>query len=337
MSNPVFKYIRFRGAELNPRRQGGSEPKYEKVYELYSRYKQIDVEVTDYVAVEMRYGDVKEAIWISRETYEKSRHILAPEAVFYEAHEGVTFTSAKGAFLVHGEPEPVSPPPGVSDECVRIQTKLGESLGLEPFVVEKRFLFKGFKGEDVEVGYIRSYRYFIAPYDRDTGKPLPEEALKKTLLWRNYLSKREVLDTLRKSSTHLKGVVWELERMRREALARYKVVWRDVAKRFIPAVVDDGAVPDYTVNYVVVDNIEEAYYLLAVLLSPQINAVVEELSPWVGHVQPRFLRYFRIPKFNPENPVHRSLAEIGKNVRERRNVSSDDLCKIEALVNKLAQ
>jgi len=335
MSNPVFKYVKFRGVELNPRRQGGSEPKYEKVYELYSRHKQISVDVVDYVAVEIRYGDVKEAIWISRETYEKSKHILAPETVFYEAHEGVTFTSAKGAFLVHGEPKHVDPPPGISDECAIVQTELGKNLGLEPFVVEKRFLFKGFKGEDVEVGYIRSYRYFIAPYDRDTGKPLSEEALKKTLLWRNYLSRPEVLNILRKSSTYLKGAVWELERMRREALARYKVAWRDVAKRFIPTVVSDGAVPDYTVNYVVVDNIEEAYYLLAVLLSSQINAVVEELSPWVGHVQPRFLRYFRIPKFNPENPVHRGLAEIGKSICERRSVSSGDLYEIEALVNKL--
>jgi len=105
--------------------------------------------------------------------------------------------------------------------------------------------------------------------------------------------------------------------MRREALARYKVVWRDVAKRFISAVVSDGAVPDYTVNYVVVDNIEEAYYLLAALLLLQINAVVEELSPWVGHVQPRFLRYFRIPKFDSKNPVYRSLTEIGKSICER--------------------
>jgi len=330
----MFKYIEFDGVELSPEKQGGSEPSYETVYQLFSSGK-IKVKAADYVAIEIHHKEIREAIWISTGTYALSRHILAPKTVFYEAHEGVTFTSANGAFLVVGEPQPVNPPPGINEECVRVQTKLGEALGLKPFVIEKKFLFKGFKGEDVEKGYIKNYRYFIAPYDKNTGMPLSQNVLKNTLLWKNYLSNPKVLEKLGGFSSHLKSAPWQLERMRKEALAKYKVVWRDVAKEFIPAVVEDGAVPDYTVNYVVVEKPDEAYYLMAILLSPQVNAVVRELSPWVGHVQPRFLRYFRIPKYNPKNEVHRQLAQKGMEITRKRSVDNNDLIEIQNLVNKL--
>jgi hypothetical protein len=56
----------------------------------------------------------------------------------------------------------------------------------------------------------------------------------------------------------------------------------------------------------------EKVYLVTVLLAPQINAVVRELSPWIGHVQPRFIKYFKLPKYNSDNIVHRHLIEIGR-------------------------
>jgi len=105
--------------------------------------------------------------------------------------------------------------------------------------------------------------------------------------------------------------------MRPRAAARYKVAWRDVADRFIPAVEATGAVPAHTAHYAVVESLEEAYYLLAYLLAPQINAVVREISPWVGHVEPGFLSYFNIPKYSPRCPAHRRLADLGREVSKR--------------------
>ena len=138
----------------------------------------------------------------------------------------------------------------------------------------------------------------------------------ETFLRKNYLSKGEV-KILLKVQVHLwKKAFWEQERMNNDAMAQYKVVWRDAVKEFIPAIEDTGAVPDYTVNYIVVNNINEGYYLLALLLAPQINAVVKELTPWIGHVH-RFINYFYIRKFNPNNPTHVKLSQLGKEIRER--------------------
>jgi len=281
--------------------------------------------------------EFKETLWLSRKTYEYAKDILGPKEVFYIAHEGVTFTASEGAWLVEGEPKPVKCPPGVEGECAIVQTVLGRRLGLKPFIIEKGFIFKGFKGEDISYGQIRSYRYFIAAYRVVDGgvRPLTEHELKNTLLWKNYLSLENVIKKLSGVSKFFNRKPWHLERFRSEALSKYKVVWRDVAKEFIPAIVDDGTIPDYTVNYVVTSSLEESCYLLAVLLAPQINAVVRELSPWIGHVQPRFIRYFKIPRYNPYNSVHRKLAEIGKQIHSNKRVAQDMISEIEKLVEKL--
>lgn len=334
-----FKYIKFKGEKLNPESFGGREPDYNEVLQLYQQ-RRLQTDVKDYTSIKISgrlpSGEsFEETIWLSKEVYSHASSVLAPKQVFYEAHEGVTFTAAKGAWLIVSEPQPVTPPPGVTGECVRVQTDLGKELGLDPFIIEKEFVFKGFKGEDVEVGYVKNFRYFIAAYDVN-GKPLPESRLRNTLLWRNYLSKEKVINTLGGVSNFLKRELWHLERMGREAFAKYKVVWRDVAKEFIPAIVTDGAVPDYTVNYVVVNSLDEACYLLAILLAPQVNAVVRELSPWIGHVQPRFIRYFKIPKYDPANNIHKQLAQIGKSIyNSRGEISQEDLKKIKELVEKL--
>ena len=329
-----FKLYKLTGMELNPERFGNREPLYQDVLKLL-RNGDVKVEVKDMVSVNVS----GETLWISKNTYEKARGILGGGSS-YEAHEGVTLTSARGAWWIIGKPEPVEPPIGAAKnkEYVRVETKLSRELGLEPFIVEKDFVFKGFKGEDIEVGRINisnKDRYFLLAYKRD-GTPLKPEELQNTFLWKNYLSNREVQNRLGASSSFLRNKFWHVERMNERALAKYKVVWRDVADEFIPAVCLDcnDLIPDYTVNYVAVNSAEEAFYLMAILLSPQINAVVRELSPWIGHVQPRFLRYFKIPRYSSKNDAHRRLMEIGREISQGENLKNY-LGEIEKLVERI--
>lgn len=334
MSTPLFRYVRLEGRRLSPEGFGGREPRYEEVYKLYlsSGFR---VDSRDYVAIELGSGASREVLWLSRGTYERSRGVLGPTRTYYVGHEGVTLTSARGAWLVINEPKPTSCPPGFSGECFLVETRLSRSLGLGPFVIEGNYLFKAVKGSFIEVGYVSKYMYVIIPYDRVRRRFLSEGELRGTLLYRNYLSRGEVVEVLRSVSKHLRREWWYVERMRGEVFSKYKVMWRDVAKEFKVAVDTEGAIPDYTVNYVVVSSEEEANYLMTTLLSPQINEVVKELSPWVGHVQPRFLRYFKIPKYNPQNPIHKALANKGREIRSKKKLSKEDLKEIEELINKL--
>jgi hypothetical protein len=264
--------------------------------------------------------------WLSKEAYEAARGLLGASA--YRGRVGAGFGAARGVWLVEGEPQP--PPPGAPRRYVLVETRWGRENGLGPFPVEEEFVFRGFLGRDVEVGRVARYRYFLAPYRRD-GAPLPPEELRRTLLWRSYLSNEAVQQALKSSAKYGRREWWHIERMGPKAVARYKVAWRDVADRFIPAVEASGAVPAHTAHYAVAETPEEAYYLLAYLLAPQINAVVREISPWVGHVEPGFLSYFNIPKYRPHCPTHRRLADIGKEV-SRRGIDAETEEEIGRLV-----
>jgi len=338
----VFDYVVFKGRGLNPKAFGGREPRYDEVHRLYAcgRLKAVRKECVavriECVVSGLRGGErrFRDTIWLGVETYRYVRRVLGPERVFYVGHEGVSFDVAGGAWKVVGEPKPVRCLGSVGG-CVIVETKLGRRLGLGPFIVEREFLFKGVSGEHILKGRVRGHTYLLLPYNRKEGRPLAENELRETLLYRNYLSKTKVRQTLEKASKHMRRKWWHVERMRKDILAPHKVMWRDVAKEFIPAVANEELIPDHNVHYIVTDTSKEAYYLMAILLAPQLNAVVRELSPWVGHVQPRFLRYFRIPKYSPTNEVHAKLAEEGMRI-SREGLTDEHIKKIEKLVERLS-
>jgi len=281
--------------------------------------------------VATRLGD--HVYWLSNNTYDAARDLLGASA--YRGYEGASFGVAKGVWLVEGEPLSVGPPVGAprDREYVLIETKWGKENGIDPFVVESDFVFKGFLGKYIEIGRVVKYRYFLAPYKKD-GTPLTLSELQKTWLWKNYLSNKSVQQVLRSSSTHAKKEWWHIERMTPKAVKRFKVVWRDVADRFIPAVEATGAVAEHSAHYIAVNTLEEAYYLLAVLLAPQINAVIREISSWVGHVEPNFITYFNIPRYQANCDTHKRLAELGKKIHEE-GVNDEIVKIIQTLVKEL--
>ena len=323
-----FKILRVLGKKLSPDYLG-KEPDIDAVY-MYLNNNVLSIERTDIVQVQFVDG----IHWLTKGTYEYAKRILGRSP--YEAHEGASLTGEKGTRIVVNATSVGVPVGGLKNEkYVLIETELSKSLGLPPFVVEEKFLFKGIKGEDIEVGRIKTYKLFVLPYYKN-GKPLSENELKQTLLWRNYLSNPKVVNVLISVSAHLKESYWYVERLNEKALSQYKVVWRDGAETFIPAIDTTSAIPDYTVNYIPVSSFEEACYLLAVLLAPQINAVVKELVSWIGHVRPRFIKYFKIPRYNPRNEVHRRLTEIGKAIYNGGEDTLKDVLKeIEELVERL--
>ena len=327
-------YVKLKGikksTKLSPEEFEGREPNIKEIYNSLKNKKLI-TETQTLVAVKMDDG----THWLTEKTWNMTKNILRAGSS-YNGHVGVTFTASNGAWLIRGAPEPVEPPIGApkNKSFVRVETELSARLGLAPFIVEKKFIFRGFKGEDVEIGKVKGYRYFLAAYNRK-GTLLTKNELKETFLWKNYLSKDEVKNSVESTSAFMKKEFWQQERMNNDVMAQYKVVWRDAAKEFVPAIEDTGAVPDYTVNYIVVNNINEGYYLLALLLAPQINAIVKELTPWIGHVQPRFINYFYISKFNPNNSIHVKLSQLGREIHKRGDITEEQKNLIKDLEDKL--
>jgi len=80
----------------------------------------------------------------------------------------------------------------------------------------------------------------------------------------------------------------------------------------------------HTLYFYQTNNVDEAYYLVAILNSQVLDSLVKPLQPKGEFGERHFTKKpleFPIPKFDPNNPIHRRLGELGKK-------ASEEACKI---------
>ncbi|MEM0460533.1 MAG: hypothetical protein QXZ31_11745 [Thermofilaceae archaeon] len=207
-------------------------------------------------------------------------------------------------------------------------------------VVEPDFVYPLIRGRDVKRWYVDyKGRYIVLPVDSN-GNTIPHSLLKieypKTWeyfsIFFNDLIKRggepykSKLEPYRKEELSIaekKAPPFYWVFNVKQSLAPYKVVWKEVSARmgaggFHVAVVGPVSdrqlgnkvlVPDHTIVLVPMNSEEEAHYLAAVLNS-SIIALVGTYMPVKG------LENLSIPKFDPNNPIHRELAELSRRAHE---------------------
>jgi hypothetical protein len=97
--------------------------------------------------------------------------------------------------------------------------------------------------------------------------------------------------------------------------ARWKVVWREQASTMTASVVgpkgDKPVVPDHKLMLVDCSSEEEAHFVCACLNSSIRQMVVVSYAVKI-QMDPHILEHIRIPRFDPENSVHRRLAELSE-------------------------
>ena len=121
--------------------------------------------------------------------------------------------------------------------------------------------------------------------------------------------------------------------------APWKVVWREVAHTLDAAVGppfdDKPAVPDHTLILIDCACKEEAHYLCAALNSSPARLGVQAYI--VLHPDPHILEHIRIPRFDPNNPVHSRLAELSEQAHGAAKVGDENrLREIEAEIDRWA-
>ena len=112
--------------------------------------------------------------------------------------------------------------------------------------------------------------------------------------------------------------------------ARYKVVYLRSGTNLAAAVIDvekvlrenmllNGVIVESTLYRYETDNIDEAYYLAVVLNSSVLDQLIKPMQS-KGEYGERDIHKkpleFPIPKYNPDNEVHRRLAELGRKAGE---------------------
>jgi hypothetical protein len=122
--------------------------------------------------------------------------------------------------------------------------------------------------------------------------------------------------------------------------APWKVVWRYIASDFIVAVARprDGklVVPDHRLMLVDCLDENEAHYLCATLNSSPIRLAVRGFFVET-QIAPHVVERLRIPRFDPNNPVHLRLAELSEQAHGAAKVGDENrLREIEAEIDRWA-
>jgi type II restriction/modification system DNA methylase subunit YeeA len=245
---------------------------------------------------------------------------------YYEAHAGV-YTglnqvyyvkvlerTSDGMLIITNPPES-----GQKKKVKQVEAK-----------VEPDLVYPLIRGEDVKKWYVEfKDRFIIVPHKPKTAKPILENEMK--VRWPSiyrYLSNFKI--ELENRSIHKlwgKGnPFYSIYDIGKYTFAPYKVVWKRIAGAitgkavsFVCAVVEpiDGksVIPDDGIILVEAETPDEAYYIAGILNSIVARSIIASYT-YELRQETHIIDVIRIPKFNPNNELHRRIAELSRRAHE---------------------
>ncbi len=187
--------------------------------------------------------------------------------------------------------------------------------------IEPDLLYPLLRGRDVSRWCAKPFAWIIVPQDpNQPNRAYPEAQIQKDYP-RTYGYLKQFEPILRKRS----GYVQILSKREKEfyglmdidtyTFAPWKVVWTRVANiqaAVAPPHEGKPVLPQETITLVDCHSAEEAHYVASVVNSSPFQFAVASYSQEGGKSMgtPNILEYIRIPRFDPNNPVHRRLAKL---------------------------
>jgi hypothetical protein len=256
---------------------------------------------------------------ITEKAYEAIKKVTG-KSPWYEAHAGV-YTSLNNVYWIKVL-EKRSDGYLITNEPVPGQKKTVRQVTVE---VEDDVIYPLIRGRDVKRYYVvGEFGNIIITHDSTTGEPLQESKMKieypKLYSYlKNFkaeLEKRTIKPFLGKKH---KTPFYRLDNIGRYTFAPYKVVWKRIAGAitgkavsFAAAVVkgaEEGKpiIPDDSLIMIDFNELDEAYYVSAVLNSSIIRLIIASYT-YELRQETHITRYVRIPKFDTSNSLHRNIS-----------------------------
>ena len=104
-----------------------------------------------------------------------------------------------------------------------------------------------------------------------------------------------------------------------------------------PVLGNKSFIPDHTLIMIPAPTPEEANYLAALLNSSPATLVIQGYVSL--HPSPHVLEHVAIPKFDPANPLHQSLASLSQRAHQlaaRGKTAEAELRQVESEIDRLA-
>lgn len=183
-------------------------------------------------------------------------------------------------------------------------------------------------------------RWLLIPQDPQTRLPYPEDVMKDR--WPETLAYLRLFKAdLKKRSGYKqyfngKGPTYAIYNVGRETMSDWKVVWRTMSSTMDAAVIGPSPGPDgkkgtpgvfkNTVIFVPADSEEEANYLASVLNSSWLTYVVRASNVRGGKSSnaTNVLDTVRVPAFERRRPIHRRLADLGRQAASEAEADDEE-------------
>ena len=260
----------------------------------------------------------------------------------YEAHEGVNTGGANAVYWVNivlKRPDGLVVVRNITEGA---KVKVDEVT--EP--IEPDLLYPLLRGRDVQRWKAEPSAYIIVPrLHNNPNQVIPANQMQRQYPHTYGYLKRFEDVLLRRADAMVRSALERGEpfyfygAVGTYTFAPWKVVWREVAHTLDAAVAppfdDKPTVPDHTLILIDCASNEEAHYLCAALNSSPVRLGVQAYI--VLHPDPHILEHIRIPRFDPNNPVHLRLAELSKQAHEAAKAGDETrLREIEAEIDRQA-
>jgi hypothetical protein len=196
--------------------------------------------------------------------------------------------------------------------------------------VEPDLVYPLIRGEDVKKWYIDfKDRFIIVPHDPKTAKPILEKDMKiRWPLTYNYLIKYK--NELENRSIHKlwgKGnPFYSIYDIGTYTFSPYKVVWTRIAGAItgkaasfactvVEPINEKPVIPDDGIILVETKSLDEAYYIAGVLNSTIVRSIIASYT-YELRQETHIIDIIKIPKFDPNNNLHKKIAELSKRAHE---------------------
>ncbi len=280
------------------------------------------------------------APWLTapRHTRQALRKVLGPST--YSAHEGANTGGANGIYwveVIHTRPDGLAEVHNLPS-CGRRKVP-----GVRA-TIERDILYPLLRGRDVGRWQATPSAHVIMAQDPETRRGITWNTMRETFPGAQaYLATFEtVLRSRAAFRRYFRDTTpyWSMFNVSRFTFSPWKVVWREQASRFTAAAIGpvDGrpVIPDHKLMMVAVDSCEEAWYLTAALNSAPATLAVAAYTIGI-QVSTHVLRRVAVPRFSPDNPLHREMARLSRAAHDQaRQGAETEVRRLEAHIDRCA-
>lgn len=326
----------------------------------HADWKQVSeiVEYSDCLAQPVDKDDIQSA-WLTLEDMTFANNVVNPEIErIYKGRKGIEPAGAKGVYIL-------LKPKKVRDGYLEIINDMSRQRrqdiidrGIHKGVVEEKYIYPMLGGRNIARWYVKSNEYMIVPHSAEYKYGIPEVTLAReapeTFQWLSFYHD-ELLDTRIQNGKFFNPDTqpfYRLDNVGTYTYSPYKVLWKEQAGSMSAVVVSTylNSVPDADDDLFVEDkpivvdskvlmldvyDEMEAYYVCGIINSPSVIEVVDGYAISTNRGVD-VLKYIAIAKYDEENDVHRSIAEISKNIHEKMKESSGkaNITQLENALNE---